>query len=973
MKTELDVDDNGAASSDADGVAEVDRLISSGMVDEGNSLARTLKLQCGEPHQSLRAAELQLRIALCDLEQSRVDRAREGAGDAAMRFRRLGHPQGEIAALALWSRTASRQAQHGEAIEHAMLAKRLSENEVKGLWTLDASLALSTAYCWAGQKALALRELSSAGRIADPDDDGPALLAVTIQRLWSQVVSREGVADRTLAAVAAHQAQAEVDDLMARALVVRPGYFTSACPAFSLEYAATAAVGIVAARAGLVEMATQRLGRCADLEKDQHQAGWLLAAKSWLQSEVSCACGDLEAAVMHAKRLSSWAVEVQHIPMAMAALGLTSELFGQMGRADRAIDELRELLSLKQRAQSAFLDTRAEAVEREYAARDMGKKIDLVVNESRRLERWAFEDDLTGLPNLRRYRHQLEAWENEGGAGKQPMCIALIDVDRFKAINDRIGHEGGDVVLRGIADAMRDSVRVGDLPARWGGDEFAILLPNTELAEAQRIADRVESAVKQKDWASLAADLRVGVSIGVVQAFANEQKSSLKQRADAAMYARKADRRRDAAAHAVPPEVVNRLGRWMRAASRVVLYVGSAPSHRAVSSVSRQPAPSAPVPSRYLLAEGLSSDAAGFSAYWADWRRQHRSTRPAQSLKDLVSMSHHLRDAVFVSERIDSALAMAGATNVIEIYGNGFRNRCNACGRINPNTSADHCIACGCPNGFMRPDVTLLGERPNERLLAGATLAAKRADVLLVVDWDGSLHPSSGLIEKARIRGAKVVVLGAGPGAGGDFADVWIREETGAVLAALASDLADPTIAEDAVDGLSDAGFEVLCFLSGLRSDDRGIRFDEALAWSDWEVECNLATLPWIFPLVTPSRMNPVAPMPNRHDFELLSHMALVREAMQRAFGRMLRFYGFETTGSAIRRSEGWEKGFANWATRHSHHDLFISRILAALSGYGLGELAKAWFDVLRPELLHYRGRGWAEVAGHWRMALGTG
>ena len=104
-------------------------------------------------------------------------------------------------------------------------------------------------------------------------------------------------------------------------------------------------------------------------------------------------------------------------------------------------------------------------------------------------------DDLTGLANRRHademLARELARSERFGG----PVGLILADVDNFKAINDEYGHPMGDAVLREVADTLLSDRREIDIPARWGGEEFAIVLPGTDVEGAARAAERIRAAL----------------------------------------------------------------------------------------------------------------------------------------------------------------------------------------------------------------------------------------------------------------------------------------------------------------------------------------------------------------------------------------------------------------------------------------------------------------------------------------------
>jgi two-component system cell cycle response regulator len=112
-----------------------------------------------------------------------------------------------------------------------------------------------------------------------------------------------------------------------------------------------------------------------------------------------------------------------------------------------------------------------------------------VANQS--LSMMAMSDALTGLPNRRAFEEaltrDLARTERQGGA----LTLILIDADHFKKVNDTYGHQGGDTVLRALSDVLRESTRTSDIAARVGGEEFALILPQTDSDNAVVVAERV--------------------------------------------------------------------------------------------------------------------------------------------------------------------------------------------------------------------------------------------------------------------------------------------------------------------------------------------------------------------------------------------------------------------------------------------------------------------------------------------------
>ncbi|MCZ6476234.1 MAG: diguanylate cyclase, partial [Gammaproteobacteria bacterium] len=149
-------------------------------------------------------------------------------------------------------------------------------------------------------------------------------------------------------------------------------------------------------------------------------------------------------------------------------------------------------------------------------------------------ERNAVTDALTGLGNRHWMQDMFERELIRVRTDRGRLCLMMADVDRFKEINDKLGHIIGDRILAAIADAFREFLRPSDLIARFGGDEFAILLPGLSLAEATATAERLcESLVSYSD-PSLPSG--VTISIGLTEAAESDDLDCLLQRADAAMY-----------------------------------------------------------------------------------------------------------------------------------------------------------------------------------------------------------------------------------------------------------------------------------------------------------------------------------------------------------------------------------------------------------------------------------------------------
>jgi diguanylate cyclase (GGDEF)-like protein len=146
----------------------------------------------------------------------------------------------------------------------------------------------------------------------------------------------------------------------------------------------------------------------------------------------------------------------------------------------------------------------------------------------------ALTDPLTGLLNRRGFVEQLEQLPT--GAG----TLALLDGDRFKQVNDRLGHAEGDRVLRALADRLRDRLRKQDMAARWGGDEFVILLRDTDEQEARAIVKRVQLSLRRRPIARLdGRPVNFSVGFAPLSGETMEAVTEAVKAADAEMYATK--------------------------------------------------------------------------------------------------------------------------------------------------------------------------------------------------------------------------------------------------------------------------------------------------------------------------------------------------------------------------------------------------------------------------------------------------
>lgn len=142
-------------------------------------------------------------------------------------------------------------------------------------------------------------------------------------------------------------------------------------------------------------------------------------------------------------------------------------------------------------------------------------------------------DYLTNIYNRRGLSQQLDLELNKAERYDARLSFILIDIDNFKQVNDTYGHKAGDTLLQEMSHLTQDSIRKSDVVARWGGEEFAILLPEADITQAQHLAEKIRTIVSTHNFETVGS---LTISIGVAQYTRNEDLDNLLHRADTALY-----------------------------------------------------------------------------------------------------------------------------------------------------------------------------------------------------------------------------------------------------------------------------------------------------------------------------------------------------------------------------------------------------------------------------------------------------
>ncbi len=188
------------------------------------------------------------------------------------------------------------------------------------------------------------------------------------------------------------------------------------------------------------------------------------------------------------------------------------------------VDHMRSLLTVNQQLQEDLLCTR-------YRLEEQAQQIDHARREAR-------SDDLTGVANRKAFDEKLHLLMDEWRRQRIPFVLILADLDQFKWVNDAHGHLAGDRVLNAVGTRLKQSVREGDFVGRYGGDEFAILLPRAELNVGMEIAEMIRCGNSDKACrvAVHGEELSVSLSVGVTVPCEGDTDESIIRSVDCAMY-----------------------------------------------------------------------------------------------------------------------------------------------------------------------------------------------------------------------------------------------------------------------------------------------------------------------------------------------------------------------------------------------------------------------------------------------------
>jgi diguanylate cyclase len=276
-------------------------------------------------------------------------------------------------------------------------------------------------------------------------------------------------------------------------------WFTSGTYAVAL-FCAGLAIGLAVGKRHIRHMESERL-------ETRHMIRLLTPLVDWTRS-LAADMSEYQAVV---RGMSQWLGDKQG-PLSEPQRAATAGLLAQLMEANE---------QLQQRLNHS-----------EKVLQHQAEEISTYMSEAR-------TDALTGLPNRRAFDEELTRrmaeWQRYGRA----LSVMMVDIDQFKRFNDTHGHTIGDLVLRGVAERLRRTMRESDVVVRFGGEEMSVILPGITIREACQAAHRARLAIEQARFTTPNGQLCVTVSVGVAQCLEAELASRLVQRADEALYAAK--------------------------------------------------------------------------------------------------------------------------------------------------------------------------------------------------------------------------------------------------------------------------------------------------------------------------------------------------------------------------------------------------------------------------------------------------
>ncbi|APW39629.1 hypothetical protein RD110_22465 [Rhodoferax koreense] len=475
-------------------------------------------------------------LAHCDRVGSKLRRASDAARRAAQLFEQLGDEHGEAHALTIYAHVTMLLGRNEEAVEAAILATRLCDVGPPRPQTVAAYNCLGLAYCWSGDHARADAALEKAVQIAQSCQPALSIYQPRLNQVWVEAARLVDERYQT----GRMQGLGKLDRLMKECLALeRAGQGMPMQPGLRsmARTISLASTSLVAIWQRDFSAARDVLAAASDSLSDSMT--WLDSFVRWCHAELAWVQEDWPRAENELKAMREMALTVEHEQLACMADLLLAQVYEWQNQEAAVRLAYRRLRQRERRVVAEGLGSRESLVSWRLGARQSERHLQQALMVSKKFERWSLEDALTGIANRRYFEQSLAERIAASVQSGRPLSVAMVDVDRFKTVNDRFTHSVGDRVLKTVAAIISAEMRQDDLPARWAGDEFVVLFNNTTEQQAEHICLRIRRAVAGFEWGSVAPGLSMSVSIGISQVQPDDTVESALHRSDEAMYSRK--------------------------------------------------------------------------------------------------------------------------------------------------------------------------------------------------------------------------------------------------------------------------------------------------------------------------------------------------------------------------------------------------------------------------------------------------
>lgn len=464
------------------------------------------------------------------------------ARQAAQLFHVLNAPQDESLALSHIAHLATLLGLSEEAVESATLSVQLADTLPPGPHTVDAYNYLGVASTWvdaAHADTVLCKAIALAEHLLTPQ----AAARPMVNRLINELYRLELCLQRSLPAEIrpAIQQQLVQYETLVQHLEGAPLHAQGHATPASLSPTLLQAT-LQTARAGLLAFSGHSAYalEAARLIPFEAVPTWMRGFMYFVQARCQLAAGQWEAALATTRQTLDITEHQGQLNFVLLSRYQRMEAHEALGDAGRMMEEFRAFRTHQLRQQAAVIASRERVASLRMAWREQTRALEALHSSTRALERLTLEDPLTGLANRRQLEHKLdELLAPHPAQAPAPWCLAMIDIDGFKQINDRFSHVLGDDVLRQVAMLLGEVVRQQDLAVRLAGDEFVLILRDTTEALGLQVVERLDRAVAQFPWATVQQGLHVQVSIGLAQAQPGDTSESLLRRSDLRMYADK--------------------------------------------------------------------------------------------------------------------------------------------------------------------------------------------------------------------------------------------------------------------------------------------------------------------------------------------------------------------------------------------------------------------------------------------------